>query len=115
KSMKSDIMALVELLKIDEWRRGSGLTSAEALFLIRQCESFLRNVTRLRYDRRPRIPVLVDWNIGNFSITRPGFRFFSRWDYDWFRIEPRHVDFYFCSRVVSQTGDRTNFSYLVDP
>jgi hypothetical protein len=60
---------------------------------------------------------LVDWNITNFSVglDRDGFRFFSRWDYDWFRIEPRVFDFYFCARVVRSEGDRTVFSYLVDP
>ena len=26
-----------------------------------------------------------------------------------FRIEPRVLDFYFCSRVVGQVGDRTEF------
>ena len=47
------------------------------------------------------------------------FRLFSRWDYDWFRIEPRLLDFYFLSRVSSRTGDRTRFTYgahtLVEP
>src|SRR5690606_26721241 len=41
-----------------------------------------------------------------------GFKFFSRWDYDWFRIEPRTLDFYFCSRVVRDEGDQSTFSYL---
>jgi hypothetical protein len=39
------------------------------------------------------------------------FRLFSRWDYDWFRIESRLLDFYFLSRVSSRTGDRTTFTY----
>ena len=39
------------------------------------------------------------------------FRLYSRWDYDWFRIEPRMMDFYFLSRVSSSTGDRTHFTY----
>ncbi len=39
------------------------------------------------------------------------FPLFSRWDYDWFRIEPRLLDFYFLSRVSSRTGDRTRFTY----
>jgi Ser/Thr protein kinase RdoA (MazF antagonist) len=66
--------------------------------------------------------VLVDWNLGNFSVVfadDDSFRLFSRWDYDWFRIEPRLHDFYFLSRVSSATGDRTQFTYsshtLVEP
>ncbi len=72
--------------------------------------------------------MLIDWNLGNFSVApvvpssiepssiEPssidnGFRLFSRWDYDWFRIEPRLLDFYFLSRVSSRTGDRTRFTY----
>ncbi|MEQ9021730.1 MAG: hypothetical protein RLN82_03110, partial [Pseudomonadales bacterium] len=62
----------------------------------------------------PSIPVFVDWNIGNFSINKD-YRFFSRWDYDWFRMSTRVMDFYFFSRVCSTIGDRTIFSYLVDP
>jgi hypothetical protein len=66
------------------------------------------------FDRWPKIPVLVDWNLGNFSITRsPSGRFslYTRWDYDWFRIDTRMLDFYFLSRVSSATGDRTTFTY----
>jgi hypothetical protein len=64
----------------------------------------------------PRIPVLVDWNLGNFSVDRAAdgsFQLFSRWDYDWFRTDTLLLDFYFLSRVSSQTGDRTRFSYGV--
>jgi hypothetical protein len=54
------------------------------------------------------------WNIGNFSVTGEG-KLYSRWDYDWFRVAPRMLDFYFFSRVVSDIGDRTVFSYMPDP
>ena len=60
------------------------------------------------------IPVFVDWNIGNFSLSEDG-KFFSRWDYDWFRMSSRVVDFYFFSRVCSTIGDREEFSYVIDP
>jgi hypothetical protein len=64
------------------------------------------------YDDWPKMPVLIDWNLGNFSVEfdeedRSRFRLFSRWDYDWFRIESRLLDFYFLSRVSSRTGDRS--------
>jgi hypothetical protein len=60
------------------------------------------------------IPVFIDWNIGNFSVT-PDLDLYSRWDYDWFRMSYRLLDFYFFSRVVSDAGDRTVFSYVIGP
>jgi hypothetical protein len=82
----------------------------------RHAHLFLERLDDLGYDDTPRIPVLIDWNLGNFSVdTDPNdsnsFRLFSRWDYDWFRIESRLLDFYFLSRVSSRTGDRTTFTY----
>jgi hypothetical protein len=68
------------------------------------------------YDGWTKMPVLIDWNLGNFSVEfdpadHDAFTLFSRWDYDWFRIESRLLDFYFLSRVSSRTGDRTTFTY----
>jgi Ser/Thr protein kinase RdoA (MazF antagonist) len=80
----------------------------------RQVGQFQENWVRNGYDRLLRSPIFVDWNIGNFSLTREG-ALYSRWDYDWFRMCTRVLDFYFFSRVVSDAGDRTVFSYLVDP
>ncbi|MET0344510.1 MAG: hypothetical protein ABW252_26080, partial [Polyangiales bacterium] len=62
-------------------------------------------------------PVLIDWNRGNFSVAydEVGFGLYGRWDYDWFRIEPRTFDFYFLSRVVREEGDQTVFSYAATP
>ena len=79
----------------------------------RQCESCLENLEQLQFDQMPKIPVFVDWNIGNFSVTS-GLKLFSRWDYDWFRMSSRMMDFYFLSRVVSDIGDRTIFTYNVE-
>lgn len=80
----------------------------------RHCEYFLHNADKVNYATEfETIPVFVDWNIGNFSISGDG-KFYSRWDYDWFRMSSRVMDFYFFSRVVSDVGDRTVFSYLVD-
>lgn len=82
--------------------------------LIQQhCELFLKNADKLEIDKFPKIPVFVDWNIGNFSVTRT-YRLFSRWDYDWFRMSSRILDFYFLSRIVSDVGDRTVFTYNID-
>jgi hypothetical protein len=79
-----------------------------------QCRIFLKNSEELKYETSfAKIPVFVDWNISNFSVTGDG-KFFSRWDYDWFRMASRVVDFYFFSRVVSEMGDKTIFSYSID-
>ena len=80
-----------------------------------QCDFFLLNTEKLiGVPTVNNIPVFIDWNIGNFSVTSDG-KLYSRWDYDWFRVSSRVLDFYFMSRVVSDIGDRTVFSYLPDP
>ena len=79
--------------------------------ILSQCEIYLSNYLSLKEKAEPSIPVFIDWNIGNFSLTKD-YKFFSRWDYDWFRIGTRILDFYFFSRVCSYKGDKTFFSYL---
>ena len=82
--------------------------------ILRHADYFLENADKANYMTEiETIPVFVDWNIGNFSVTGDG-KFYSRWDYDWFRMSSRVMDFYFFSRVVSDVGDRTVFSYRVD-
>ncbi len=117
KTLGSDVANLYDALGNAAWRAERHIHSDLTRVLRSQCDTFLDEGERLGYHRMHRIPVLIDWNIGNFSVTptKSGFTLFSRWDYDWFRIEPRVLDFYFCSRVVGQVGDRTEFSYLVDP
>ncbi|WP_246050315.1 aminoglycoside phosphotransferase/kinase family protein [Neolewinella litorea] len=77
------------------------------------CRLFLENTFRINVYGFKKIPVFVDWNIGNFSVDQNG-RLASRWDYDWFRVSTRVTDFYFLSRVVSEVGDRTAFTYEAD-
>ncbi len=80
----------------------------------RHCERFLIEADRYNYSKDiETIPVFVDWNIGNFSVNGKG-DMYSRWDYDWFRESTRVMDFYFFSRVTSDIGDRTVFSYVID-
>jgi hypothetical protein len=74
----------------------------------------MENCDKINASKLESIPVFVDWNIGNFSVTND-YRFFSRWDYDWFRMSSRIMDFYFFSRVCSSVGDKKIFSYLIDP
>lgn len=111
KTLRSDLNHLLEILKTDDGQyehRGNIET------IQYQIDLFYKNMDELDADSWPAIPVFVDWNIGNFSLDRNG-KFFSRWDYDWFRMSSRIMDFYFFSRVCSTIGDREEFSYLIDP
>ncbi len=117
KSIGSDISLLYDVLGSSQWRQEHGMPSSVETQLRAQCDQFFLNAERLGYHHLPKIPLLVDWNIGNFSVglEEQGFRLYSRWDYDWFRVEPRALDFYFCARVVRQEGDQQHFSYTAEP
>jgi Ser/Thr protein kinase RdoA (MazF antagonist) len=117
KTVGSDIASLYDDIDSREWRRARGIVDARADALKGHCDQFLENSERLGYFDWPKLPILIDWNTGNFSVgfDASGFKLFSRWDYDWFRIEPRMFDFYFASRVVRESGDQTVFSYTTGP
>lgn len=110
KTLRTDIAALMNQLQTDEKRFGSAM---QVDFLKYHCEMFLKNRSTYNMKSFEIIPVFIDWNIGNFSVT-PNLELYSRWDYDWFRMSYRLLDFYFFSRVVSDIGDRTVFSYYID-
>jgi len=111
KTLRTDINSLLEELEINEKKFGG----KEQTNLIRHhCHQFLKNRTKYNAGSFEIIPVFIDWNIGNFSVI-DNFELFSRWDYDWFRMSSRTLDFYFFSRVVSDAGDKTVFSYLINP
>ena len=110
KSVITDIQKLKRSVQKKEIK----MCDAHRDLILQHADSFLNNADKVNYTTEiETIPVMVDWNIGNFSITGDG-KFYSRWDYDWFRMSSRVMDFYFFSRVVSDVGDRTVFSYLVD-
>jgi Ser/Thr protein kinase RdoA (MazF antagonist) len=117
KSVGSDIATLFDFLGSKAWRAEREFPDEYEGVLRDQCEQFLNNAASLGYHTMQRMPVLIDWNIGNFSVgfDGGGFKLFSRWDYDWFRIEPRVLDFYFCARVARDEGDQSVFSYLTTP
>ena len=117
KSIRKDIRELSEILNESDFQRENRLSGDTVDYLKKQCDIFLNYLQEINYDTMLKIPLLVDWNIGNFSIDEDDEKLllFSRWDYDWFRIEHPVLDLYFCSRVVSQIGDKTHFSYLADP
>jgi len=111
KTLRTDINTLVTQLETDEKRFGN----KEHVALIKHhCEQFLKNRNKCNAGSFETIPVFIDWNIGNFSVV-DNFQLFSRWDYDWFRMSSRMLDFYFFSRVVSDAGDKTIWSYVIGP
>src|SRR5882757_11126254 len=110
KTLRTDIYSLMHQLEINEKKFGSAM---QVDFLKYHCETFLRNRSKYNMSSFEIIPVFIDWNIGNFSVT-PTLDLYSRWDYDWFRMSYRVLDFYFLSRVVSDRGDRTVFSYYIN-
>ena len=111
KTLHSDLIHLLELVDSDF---GQYEHRGKERMIHTQCDTLFQNLETLQFQTLPKIPVFVDWNIGNFSVTNT-LQFFSRWDYDWFRISSRILDFYFCSRVVSSVGDRTVFTYNIGP
>jgi Ser/Thr protein kinase RdoA (MazF antagonist) len=117
KTLGSDVALLRDQLDQRAWCLARGVGPAAAEFLREHCDAFLLNADALGVHRMRSIPVLVDWNIGNFGIRRGrrGFRLHRRWDYDWFRTAPRTLDFYSLSRVASAVGDRTQFTYGLGP
>jgi len=110
KTLRTDINALLQQIEHDETSVG---TRMQADFLKYHCDQFLKNRSKYNVNTFEIIPVFIDWNIGNFSVTDK-LELYSRWDYDWFRMSYRMLDFYFFSRVVSDVGDRTVFSYGIN-
>ena len=106
KTLKVDIDHLLRILETDygKYEHRTHLDDIR-----KQSDIFIENSQLLKADEFDKIPVFIDWNIGNFSVTS-SFKLFSRWDYDWFRMGSRMLDFYFLSRVVSEIGDKTVFS-----
>lgn len=116
-SIKSDAIHLLDLVSTRSTAKSFQLAADELDVVRHHAHDFLFALDDAGYDDLPKLPILIDWNLGNFSIDpKPSaghgtFRLHSRWDYDWFRIEPLVLDFYFLSRVSSETGDRTRFTY----
>ncbi len=111
KTLRTDINTLQEQLETNEKKFGNKIQ----VELVKQhCDRFLKNRNKLNAGTFETVPVFIDWNTGNFSVINKQ-ELYSRWDYDWFRMSSRIMDFYFFSRVVSDAGDQTIFSYLVDP
>jgi len=75
RDMTTDVNALLETLPEDYPQHQD---------LIRtHCLRFLENTFHINILGFQKIPVFVDWNIGNFSVHADG-SLASRWDYDWY-------------------------------
>ena len=121
-SVKGDAIHLLEQLSSEFAPRNFDLRASDIAYLRTSTHNFLQHLEDIHFDEWNKIPILVDWNLGNFSVTQgegADKRLFTRWDYDWFRIDTRMLDFYFLSRAASHTGDKTHFTYsphtLVEP
>lgn len=110
KTLRTDINTIIEQLDTNEKRFG---TRAQGDLLRYHCDQFLKNRLKCNANTFETIPVFIDWNIGNFSVINKQ-ELYSRWDYDWFRMSSRMMDFYFFSRVVSDIGDQPVFSYTIN-
>lgn len=116
-SVKGDAIHLYDLLREPQAPQNFGLEKSDISVLQSSTHDLLMHLEKVHYDEWLRIPILVDWNLGNFSVQASSsgsgrsFHLSTRWDYDWFRVESRLLDFYFLSRVSSRTGDKTQFSY----
>jgi Ser/Thr protein kinase RdoA (MazF antagonist) len=110
KTLRSDLHHLRAILDTE---MGRFMHGAHESIIREQIDRFLEQQEQLDALNFSKIPVFVDWNIGNFSVTNAG-KLYTRWDYDWFRMSSRMMDFYFLSRIVSEVGDRTVFTYNVD-
>lgn len=111
KQIENDVNHLLEIIETDN---GKFIHRGNEDKIRKQCNLFIENCDKLEISNMHSMPVFVDWNIGNFSVNK-NLKFYSRWDYDWFRMSSRVMDFYFFSRVCSSIGDRTVFSYVIDP
>ncbi len=111
KTFQSDTLDLIDILESADGKKRYGEHRA---VLLHHCDVLLERTEKLNSEKLHRIPVFTDWNIGNFSVTG-SYKLYSRWDYDWFRMSSRMMDFYFFSRVVSDVGDRTVWTYNIEP
>ena len=69
KTLRTDISILQERIQQDEKEFGG---KAKAEILKHHCELFLKNRLRLNANTFETIPVFIDWNLGNFSVTSKG-------------------------------------------
>ena len=68
KTIKSDAIHLLDLLESPFATRNFALPPESIGVLWQHTHHFLERLVELGYDDWPKIPVLIDWNLGNFSV-----------------------------------------------
>ena len=68
KTIKSDAIHLLDLLESPFAPRNFELPPESIGVLWRHTHQFLERLVELGYDEWRKIPVLIDWNLGNFSV-----------------------------------------------
>ena len=72
KTIKSDAIHLLDLLESPFAPTNFDLPPEAIGVLWRHTHEFLERLVELGYDEWPKIPVLIDWNLGNFSVDTDG-------------------------------------------
>ena len=107
KTLYTDIADLQRQLELKKQQFG---TKAQVDLLKYHCDQFLENSLKLNATSFGSIPVFLDWTTDNFSVG-PELELYSRWDYDWFRLGPRILDFYFLSKIVAYKDESKYLSF----
>ena len=68
KTIKSDAIHLLDLLESPFAPRNFELPPEAIAVLWKHTHRFLERLVEVGYDEWPKIPMLIDWNLGNFSV-----------------------------------------------
>ena len=68
KTIKSDAIHLLDLLESPFAPRNFDLPPEAIGVLWKHTHRFLERLIEVGYDEWPKIPILIDWNLGNFSV-----------------------------------------------
>ena len=68
KTIKSDAIHLLDLLESPFATRNFELPPEAIGVLWKHTHHFLERLVEVGYDEWPKIPILIDWNLGNFSV-----------------------------------------------
>ena len=69
-SVKGDAIHLLDQLSSEFAPRNFDLRESDISYLRTSTHNFLTNLENIHFDEWTKIPILVDWNLGNFSITQ---------------------------------------------
>ena len=69
-SVKGDAIHLLEQLSSEFAPRNFDLRASDIAYLRASTHNFLQHLEDIHFDEWTKIPILVDWNLGNFSVTQ---------------------------------------------